>query len=191
MNRSHEIAALASHALNGVGQAQGRSQGQATRPEASQRTRKLFVVLQSAYGTAFLAKFSSGELNERREDKGMRAAQLVWDAALAEFADEVIEAAARSIQRECPQFPPSLPQFVRACEALTPRKTYFEEHGLLALPAPTLQRLLDVQTELRGDGKDWARRIAARVAAGDQTVTRHCRRAAMDTLGLSQRQEGR
>jgi hypothetical protein len=52
----------AQHALQGGEQ-------QAGQREASIRTRKLFVVLQSAYGTAFLAKFSTGELNERREDK--------------------------------------------------------------------------------------------------------------------------
>ena len=126
MNRSYEIADLAQHALQGGEQL-------AQRPQASTRTRKLFVVLQSAYGTAFLAKFSTGELNERREDKGMRAAQLVWDAALAEFADDVIETASRNAQRENPEFPPSLPQFEALCKAATPRKTYAEEAGLLAL----------------------------------------------------------
>lgn len=186
MNRTYEIADLAQHALQG-----GEQQGQSQRPEASIRTRKLFVVLQSAYGTAFLAKFSTGELNERREDKGMRAAQLVWDAALAEFEDDVIETASRNAQRESPEFPPSLPQFVKACEALTPRKTYFEENGLLALPAPKLERLLDVPFELKGDDKDWARKIVARINHGDQTVTRHTRLAAMETLGLHRQQEGR
>ncbi|MCO8250278.1 hypothetical protein [Comamonas thiooxydans] len=186
MNRSYEVADLAQHALQG-----GEQQGQAPRPEASIRTRKLFVVLQSAYGTAFLAKFSTGELNERREDKGMRAAQLVWDAALAEFADDVIETASRNAQRESPEFPPSLPQFVKACEALTPRKTYFEENGLLALPAPKVERLLDVPFELKGDDKDWARKIVARINHGDQTVTRHSRMAAMEALGLNKQQEGR
>ncbi|WP_240466930.1 hypothetical protein [Comamonas sp. lk] len=186
MSRSYEIADLASHALHGAGHQAGQL---AKRPEASQRTRKLFVVLQSAYGTAFLSKFSTGELNDRREDKGMRAAQLVWDAALAEFADDVIEAGSKSIQRECPEFPPSLPQFLKVCEALTPRKTYFEENGLLALPAPVVERLLDVPVEFMGDGKDWARKIVARINHGDQTVTRHTRMAAMETLGLNKQQE--
>ncbi|WP_255439074.1 hypothetical protein [Comamonas sp. Z3] len=186
MSRSYEIADLAQRALYG-----GEQQGQAQRPEASIRTRKLFVVLQSAYGTAFLAKFSTGELNERREDKGMRAAQLVWDAALAEFADDVIEAASKNIQRECPEFPPSLPQFAKVCEALTPRKNYFEEHGLPMLPPPKVERLLDVPVELKGDSKDWARKIVARINHGDQTVTRHSRMAAMEALGLNRQQEGR
>lgn len=101
----------------------------------------------------------------------MRAAQLVWDADLAKFEDDVIEAAFQSIKRECPEFPPSLPQFEKACEALTPRKTYFEERGLLALPAPKVERFLDVPVELKGDGKDWARKILARLDAGDKTVS--------------------
>lgn len=184
MRSSHEISSLASRAVRSAGQQQGQL---APRPEASQRIRKLFVVLQGAYGTAFLAKFSSGELNERREDKGVRAAQLVWDADLAKFEDDVIEAAFKSIKRECPEFPPSLPQFEKVCEALTPRKTYFEESGLLALPAPKVERLLDVPVELKGDDKDWARKIIARIAYGDQTVTRHTRLAAMETLGMNQR----
>lgn len=121
----------------------------------------------------------------------MRAAQLVWDAALAEFADDVIETASRNAQRESPEFPPSLPQFVKACEALTPRKTYFEENGLLALPAPKVERLLDVPFELKGDSKDWARKIVARINHGDQTVTRHSRMAAIEALGLNRQQEGR
>lgn len=184
MRSSHEISSLASRAVRSAGQQQGLL---APRPEASQRIRKLFVVLQGAYGTAFLAKFSSGELNDRREDKGVRAAQLVWDADLAKFTDDVIEAAFQNIKRECPEFPPSLPQFEKVCEALTPRKTYFEERGLLALPAPKVERLLDVPVELQGDGKDWARKIIARIAYGDQTVTRHTRIAAMETLGMNQR----
>ena len=117
----------------------------------------------------------------------MRAAQLVWDADLAKFTDDVIEAAFQNIKRECPEFPPSLPQFEKVCEALTPRKTYFEESGLLALPAPQVERLLDVPVELKGDSKDWARKIVARINHGDQTVTRHSRMAAMETLGMNQR----
>lgn len=177
MNRSYEIADLAQHALQG-----GEYQGQAQRAEASIRTRKLFVVLQSAYGTAFLAKFSTGELNERREDKGMRAAQLVWDAALAEFADDVIEAAVKNIQRECPEFPPSLPQFVKVCEALTPRKNYFEEHGLPMLPPPKLVRV-EVHIEPVGDGKDQFRKIWARHLAGDKTLTQFSLKSAIEVLG--------
>ena len=184
MNGSQNIAHMASRALRDTQQ-----QFQpASRPEASERTRKLFVVLQGAYGTPFLAKFSTGELNERREDKGMRAAQLVWDAALAGFADDVIEAAAKSIKRECPEFPPSLPQFEKVCEALTPRKTYAEEAGLLALPAPAFQRM-EVPIKPHGDGKDWARKIMARSDAGDKTVSYRALKDAKEALGLNTRRQ--
>ncbi|EFI63697.1 hypothetical protein CTS44_00304, partial [Comamonas thiooxydans] len=85
-----------------------------------------------------------------------------------------------------PEFPPSLPQFEALCKAATPRKTYAEEAGLLALPAPKVERLLDVPVELKGDSKDWARKIVARINHGDQTVTRHSRMAAMEALGMKQ-----
>ena len=184
MNGSQNIAHMASRALRDTQQ-----QFQpAPRPEASERTLKLFVVLQGAYGTQFLAKFHGGELNRQGEDKGVRAAQLVWDAALAEFPDDVIESASKSIHRECPEFPPSLPQFLRVCEALKPRKTYFEENGLLALPAPKFQRM-EVPIKPHGDGKDWARKIMARSDAGDKTVSYRALKDAKEALGLNTRRQ--
>ena len=106
------------------------------RAQASQRIRKLFMVLQGAYGNLFLSKFNTGELNGDGSDKGMRTALLVWDGALAQFTDDVIEAAALRIQRDNPDYAPNLPQFERLCEALAPRKTYDEQEGLPRLPPP-------------------------------------------------------
>ncbi|WP_167599006.1 hypothetical protein, partial [Comamonas sp. A23] len=143
-------------------------------------------LMQGSYGTAFLSKFGSGALDDDGQDIGMLAALKVWGAALRKYAPEVIEAAADRIADHHPEFPPSLPQFEALCKAATPRKTYAEEAGLLALPAPKVERLLDVPVELKGDSKDWARKIVARINHGDQTVTRHSRMAAMEALGMKQ-----
>lgn len=138
--------------------------------EASPTTRKLFLLLHGSYGNLFLAKFATGEKSEAGGDKGVAAAMLVWDAALAKFAPDVIEAAAQRLKSESPEFAPSLPQFEKTCEALTPRKSYLEEQGIPRLPAPVI-RPIAVTIEAKGDGCDWARTIEARAAAGDKLVT--------------------
>lgn len=144
---------------------------------------KLFLLMQGSYGTAFLSKFSSGVL-EGGQDMGMRAALKVWGAALRKYSPDVIETAAARISESHPEFPPSLPQFEALCRAATPRRTYAEEAGLLALPAPKVVRL-DVPIQPQGDGKDWARKIVARAEAGDKTVTHGVLKGAMEALALN------
>lgn len=151
---------------------------------------KLFLLMQGSYGTAFLSKFGSGALDGQGQDIGMRAALKVWGASLRKYAPEVIEAAAERIADRHPEFPPSLPQFEALCKAATPRKTYAEEAGMLALPAPTFQRL-EVPIVARGDGKDWARKILARSEAGDKSVSYRALKDAKQALGLNKPQEGR
>lgn len=162
----------------------------ATPREASLTVQKLFVVLHGAYGNLFLSKFATGDLNGEGKDKGVRAAMLVWSSALSGFPDDVIELACRRLQVQHPDFAPNLPQFVRECEALMPRKTHAEENGLVALPAPVLKRV-DVKLDPVGDGKDWARVALARYEAGDETLTRFTLRSAMEALrcdkGLAKR----
>jgi hypothetical protein len=79
---------------------------------------------------------------------------------------------------------------VKACEALTPRKTYFEENGLLALPPPKWSACWTCRSSSRATART-GRKIVARINHGDQTVTRHTRIAAMEALGLNRQQEGR
>lgn len=135
------------------------------RAEPSQWIRKLFVVLQAAYGNIFLAKFATGELNEAGEDKGVRAALLVWERDLIAFAPDVIEAAVARCREESPKFPPNLPEVVQACKSITPRKSYFEETGQRQLPMDrTVVR--PVEFDRKGDGRDWARALQARHQAG-------------------------
>lgn len=135
--------------------------------EASVTVRKLFVLLHGAYGSLFLSKYATGEKSEAGGDKGVAAAMLVWDSALSKFAPDVIEAGAKRLMSESPDFAPNLPQLEKVCESITPRKTYAEEAGLPRLPAPAPAEPIKVDFSKKNDGKDWARRILARAEAGD------------------------
>lgn len=156
--------------------------------EASPTTRKLFVLLHGSYGNLFLSKFATGEKTDDGRDKGVTAAMLVWDAALAKFTPDVIEAAAQRLKSENPEFAPNLPQFEKTCEAITPRKTYAEENNLPRLPAPVAAPRAPVSFEAQGDSKDWARSIMARAAAGER-ITPYSLRSARQALGMEGRQK--
>ena len=143
--------------------------------------RKLFVMLHGAYGNQFAGKFSTGKVNAQGEDLGTRAAMLVWDSALSRFAGDVVETAARRLVRASPKFPFNLGELEEACEAATPRKTHAELQGLPLLPAP-VRKPVAVQVDKVGDGLDWARVIAARVEAGDTSVSRAAMRDALAVL---------
>lgn len=144
--------------------------------------RKLFVLLQGSYGTLFVSKFATGLLDAQGRDKGIRAAMLLWQSRLARFPAEVVEDAAARLTAEHPDFPPNLPQFERVCEAAMPRQTYAQLQGLPMLPAPH-STPVHVDLEPHGDGKDWARRVVARVKKGDRTVKRFSLKAACEVLG--------
>lgn len=156
------------------------------RREASPTVRKLFVLLHGAYGSLFLSKYATGEKSEAGGDKGVAAAMLVWDSALTKFTPDVIEAAAKRLMTESPEFAPNLPQLEKVCEAMTPRKTYAEEAGLPKLPAPAPAAPMKVSFDMRGDGKDWARRILARSEAGDK-IRPYTLLSARQALGMEGR----
>lgn len=156
--------------------------------EASTTVRKLFVLLHGAYGNLFLSKYATGEKSEAGGDKGVAAAMLVWDATLSKFTPDVIEAAAKRLMTEHPDFAPNLPQLEKVCEAMTPRKTYAEEAGLPMLPAPAPAAPISVSFEMRGDHKDWARRLLARSQAGD-TIRPYTLLSARQALGMEGRME--
>ena len=155
--------------------------------EASPTVRKLFVLLHGSYGNPFLAKFNTGQLVEdgpnKGKDKGMLAAMLVWDAKLSRFPGDVVEAAANRAIAENLEFAPSLPKLENICEALMPRKGYYEEQGFPMLPAPVLVRV-EVHIEPVGDGKDQYRKIWARHLAGDKTLSQFSIKAAIEVLGI-------
>lgn len=147
----------------------------------------LFVMLQGSYGSLFLSKFATGVADAKGRDLGIRSTMKVWDAALSKYPAATIEAAAKKLTKDHPEFPPNLPQFEAICEALMPRKTYAQENGLKALPAPVVQPV-KVSFEMKNDGKDWARRILHRVERNDKTVGRYAHHAARSALGVMGRQ---
>ena len=147
--------------------------------------RKLFLLLHGSYGNLFTSKFSTGERDANGKDKGIRAAMMVWEAALSKYPPDVIEAAAARLTTECPEFPPNLTQFEAICKAVMPRKTYAEEHGLPSLPPPKpVETIGAVTFEAKHDHKDWARKILARHAAGEK-IRPISLRFAREALGLS------
>ncbi|MBV7457335.1 hypothetical protein KW843_22835 [Acidovorax sp. sif1233] len=175
---SREIATMADEQLHGH-----------TGHEADQQdttVRKLFLVLHGKYGNVFAGKFATGELNEAGKDKGVLAALRVWSAALAKYPGPIIELAAERLKATHPEYPPSLPQFEKLCDAAMPRQTVAELEGWKRLPAPEVMPV-DVQVEPRCDGKDWARRIVARAVAGDRSVSCAALRDARLALGLEGR----
>lgn len=157
---------------------------QARQPrEESPTIRKLFVLMHGAYGNQWASKFTTGKLDHEGGDKGIRAAMLVWDAKLTKYPPDVIEIAAGRAQAEHPDFPPNLPQFEKLCDAAMPRKTYAEEAGLPALPAPAPAAPMKVDYSQKHDGKDWARAIMARSEAGDK-IRPYALLSAKQALGM-------
>ncbi len=179
-----DIATIAADAVEKDGRAAGAR-------AVSPTVRKLFLMLFGAYGNTFAAKFSTGKLDEADgQDLGTKAAMRVWDRTLARFPGDVVETAAKRLVKENPEFPPSLGKLEAGCEAAMPAKDYFETEGVPRLPAPVLQPV-QVKVDALGDGRDWARVIEARAAAGDKLVTPGMLDHALIALGKLARARGR
>lgn len=175
---SNEIASLAKERLH--------ADAEHGPVEPGAMVRKLFVLLHGKYGNAFAGKFATGKLNKEGQDKGVRAAMLVWQATLDTYPEDVIEVAAARLKAAHPEYPPSLPQFEKLCDAAMPRQTHAELEGWKCLPAPEVEPV-EVSLEPVGDGKDWARRLLARVEAGDRSVGVAALQFAAEALGMKGR----
>ena len=148
--------------------------------------KNLFLMLQGSYGAPFLAKFSSGVKDDQGRDLGIRSTMKVWDARLAKYPADVLATAYERVIVESPEFPPGLPLIEKICQAAMPRKTYAQEQGLPALPAPQRQTVR-VEVQMRNDGKDWARKLKARHEHGEK-LGPHQITAYRQALGLEGRQ---
>ncbi|MEG1065510.1 MAG: hypothetical protein RSE32_17040 [Comamonas sp.] len=145
--------------------------------------RKLFMLLHGSYGSLFTSKFATGQM-AGKHDKGAISAMKVWDAKLSRFPATVVEQAASRLAAEHADFPPNLPQFEQMCDAAMPRQTYAQQQGLPALPAPVAAQPVKVNLQERNDGKDWARRIVARMEGGDTSISLYSGKSARVALGL-------
>lgn len=128
----------------------------------------VFKLLHGAYGSLFLSKFSTGELYEsgphKGKDKGVRVAAVVWGEALSKWPRDVVFDAVNRAVAESADFPPNLPVVERHCQALIPAAPCVPHAvPMPCLPPPAVD---DVVFECKGDGRDWARKILARQAAG-------------------------
>lgn len=182
----HDVTTLTADAIQ---QAQARAadpgvDAAAEGMQVSTVVRKLFVLLQGSYGSLFVSKFATGLKDGQGHDKGVRAAMSVWQVRLGHFPADVLEAAAYRVMAENPAFPPNLPQIEAACQAAMPRQTYAQQQGLTALPPPAPAQPVQVSLQERNDGKDWARRILARLKNGDTSICRYTAMSARMALGL-------
>ncbi len=182
----HDVAMLTADAIQ---QAQSRAAdpGKGAAAEGMQVSpvvRKLFVLLQGSYGSLFVSKFATGLKDGQGHDKGMRAAMSVWQLRLGRFPADVVETAAYRVVAENPSFPPNLPQIEAVCDAVMPRQTYAQQQGLTALPPPVVAQPVKVNLQERRDGKDWARRLVARLNNGDNSISRYAAMSARMALGM-------
>lgn len=81
---------------------------------------QVFKVLHGSYGSLFLAKFATGELDENGKDKGIKSTRQVWAHGLRGMDGPTITAALERVLETHPDFPPSLPQFIASCKAAKP-----------------------------------------------------------------------
>jgi hypothetical protein len=91
--------------------------------------KQVFMALHGFYGNLFVAKFATGELDVNGKDKGVRSALQIWGEKLAAYPPEVAYAAVHECEKKHKQYPPSWPEFKELCDALMPRKTFFELGG--------------------------------------------------------------
>ena len=81
---------------------------------------QVFKVLHGAYGSLFLAKFSTGELDENGKDKGIKSTRQVWAHGLRGMDGATITTALERVLDTHPEYPPTLPQFIALCKAAKP-----------------------------------------------------------------------
>lgn len=86
--------------------------------------KRVFMMLHGYYGSLFLSKFSTGTVDSSGRDQGVANARRVWAHRLRNFDAQTIAAALENCQRQHPEFPPTLPQFVALCDAARPREVY-------------------------------------------------------------------
>lgn len=81
---------------------------------------QVFKVLHGSYGSLFLAKFATGELDENGKDKGIKSTRQVWAHGLRGMDAATITSALERVLEAHPEFPPTLPQFIALCKASKP-----------------------------------------------------------------------
>ena len=141
----------------------------------------LFVTLAATYGAAWDRSLGTAPLVD---------VKTVWGSHLSGFILADILYALDHLSAKCP----NVFEFRDLCRA-SPKKEALRLDVAAPSPAVVAEEIAK-QTGLKQvinashvDGKEWARRIKARKAAGDRTVSRYAEREANIALGLSGKQE--
>lgn len=128
---------------------------------------RLFDRMQGFYGSLWVDRWRSGELDANGRDRGLLNAKATWCIELGGFVDQS-ERIQKAIEacRSC-KLPPTLPEFMELCRQASP-------NVVLALPAPKVsqevarERVAQLEagvskiTGMAGrDHKKWARDILA------------------------------
>ena len=90
------------------------------KPVPIEAVNQVFKVLHGSYGSLFLAKFATGELDEQGKDKGIKSTRQVWAHGLRGMDAQTITTALERVLDTHPEFPPTLPQFISLCKAAKP-----------------------------------------------------------------------
>lgn len=90
--------------------------------EAESPVKRLFLLFHGYYGALFLSRYQTGDDDLQGKDRGVKSAMKVWQAELAHFEPQDIEAAAMRCKADHPDFPPTLPQFLALCKAVRVRQ---------------------------------------------------------------------
>lgn len=90
------------------------------KPVPIESVNQIFKVLHGSYGSLFLAKFATGELDENGKDKGIKSTRQVWAHGLRGMDSQTITTALERVLETHPEFPPTLPQFMALCKAAIP-----------------------------------------------------------------------
>lgn len=106
------------------------------KPLAADVVNNIFKMLHGYYGNLFLSKFSTGQLDQSGNDKGIASARTIWSYGLREFNTDVIGSALEQCAERHVEFPPSFPQFKALCKANQPRVTFHDECLALTDRAP-------------------------------------------------------
>ena len=98
--------------------------GALSQEERIENVNSVFKVMHGFYGSLFLSKYATGEVDKAGHDAGIISARQIWAHGLRDFDLSTVKAALAKCLTDHPEFPPSLPQFVTMCRAAEPRKAY-------------------------------------------------------------------
>jgi hypothetical protein len=112
---------------------QARGNADQTQAQEEVIAQRVFRALHAFYGTLFMSKFSTGQCNEKGEDRGLLDTRLIWARSLRKYELHTVLAALTKCQSVHLEYPPSLPQFLALCEACKPTVVATKQSNVLQM----------------------------------------------------------